>query len=67
MSILALLFPKFLIRIKGLLKRLNGLASEYHSGINVLTGSKDSSNQHDTTINLLSLEYKENLVGESLL
>ena len=56
MRILDFLFPKLLNPIEGLLNRLNGLASEHHSEINVLTGSKHCSNQHRTTIKLLSLE-----------
>ena len=52
---------------RGLLKRLIELASEHHSVINVFTGFNHISNQHDTTINLLSLESVENLIVENLL
>ena len=41
---------------RGVPKQINGFASEHHSVINVLTSSKHCSNQHSTTINLLSLE-----------
>ena len=40
MSILAELFPELLTPKEWLLKRLKGLASEHHSVVNVLTGSK---------------------------
>ena len=43
-----------------LLKRLKCLASEHHSLINVLTGSKHCWNQHGTTITLFSRQFEVN-------
>ena len=48
-----------------LLKRLKGLASEHHSVMNVLTGSKHCSNKHGTTITLFSRQFEVNWVGKS--
>ena len=50
-----------------LLKRLEGLASEHRSVINVLTGSKYRWKEQGTTINLFSHEFQVNWVGERLL
>ena len=47
-----------------LLKGVEGLASEPHSLMNVLTGSKHCWNQHDTTITLFSRQFEENWVGK---
>ena len=57
-------FRNLWIRMRGLLKCLNGLASEHHSVINVLMGSKHCSNHNGTTINLLSLLLELNWVGK---
>ena len=48
-----------------LLKRLKGLASEHHSLMNVLTGSKHCWNQHGTTIIFFCRQFKVNWVGKS--
>ena len=48
-----------------LLKRLKGLASEHHSLMNVLTGSKHCWNHHVTTISLFSRQFVVNWVGKS--
>ena len=40
MSVLALLFPKLYFGKRFQLKRLEGLATEHHSVMNVLTASK---------------------------
>ena len=48
-----------------LLKRLKGLASEQHSLMNVLTGSKHCWNQHGITITLFSRQFAVNWVGKS--
>ena len=50
-----------------LLKRLEGLASEHHSVINVLTSSKYSWKQQDITIILFSHEFQVKSVGKRLL
>ena len=50
-----------------LLKRLKGLASENHSIMNVLTGSKHCWNELGTTINLFCHELEVNWAGQSLL
>ena len=50
-----------------LVKRLEGLASEYHSGMNVLTSSKHCWNMHGIPIILFSREIEVNWVGKSLL
>ena len=42
---------------RGLLKRPKGVASEHHSTMNVITGSKHCWNQHGTTITLFSGEF----------
>ena len=48
------------------LKRLNGLASEHLSGINVFTTFKYCWNKYGTIINPLVQEYEVNWVGKSL-
>ena len=48
-----------------LLKRLKGLASEHHSLMNVLTGSKHCWNLHGTTITLFSCQLEVNWVAKS--
>ena len=48
-----------------LLKRLKGLASEHHSLMKVLTGSKHCWNQHGTTITLFSSQFEVNWVAKS--
>ena len=48
-----------------LLKRLKGLASEHHSLMNVLTGSKHCWNQHGTTITLFCRQFGVNWVLKS--
>ena len=48
-----------------LLKRLKGLASEHHSLMNVLTGSKHCWNQHGTTITLFPRQFEVNCVAKS--
>ena len=50
-----------------LLKRLESLASEHHSVINVLTGSKHRWKKQGTTIILFSHELQVNWVGKSLI
>ena len=45
-----------------LLKRLKDLASEHHSLMNVLTGSKHYWKQHGTTITLFSRQIGVNWV-----
>ena len=50
-----------------LVKDLKGLASEHHSVINVLTGSKHCSDQHGTTIKLLFREFEVKSAGKTLL
>ena len=50
-----------------LLKRLKGLASEHHSVMNELTGSKHCGNQHGTAISLFVGEFDLNWVGKRLL
>ena len=52
---------------KLLLKRLEGLASEHHSVINVLSGSKHRWSQQGTTIILFPHEFLINWVGKTLL
>ena len=49
------------------LKRLEGLPSEHHSVINVLTGSKHRWKWQRTTIILFSHEFQVNWVGKSLI
>ena len=48
-----------------LFKRLNGLSSEHHSLMNVLTGSKHCWNQHGTTFTLFSRQFEVNWVRKS--
>ena len=50
-----------------LLTRLKGLASDHHSVMNVLTGSKHCENQHGTVISLFFREFEVNWVGKCLL
>ena len=50
-------YPNYLFRQSWLLKRLKGLATEHYSLINLLTGSKDFPNQHDTTVILFFNEF----------
>ena len=50
-----------------LLKRLESLASEHHSVINVLTGSKHRWKEQGTTIILFPHEFQVNWVGKSLI
>ena len=50
-----------------LLKRLEGLASEDHSVINVLTGSKHRWKEQRTTIIFFSHEFQVNWVEKRLL
>ena len=47
-----------------LLKPLKGLASEHHSLMNVLTGSKHCWIQHGTTVTLFSRQFEVNWVGK---
>ena len=49
------------------MKRLEGLASEHHSAINVLTGSKDRWKLQGTTIILFPHEFQVNWVEKRLL
>ena len=49
------------------MKRLEGLASEHHSVINVLMGSKHLWKKQGTTIILVSHEFQVNSVGKRLL
>ena len=49
-----------------LLKRLEGLASEHHSVINVLTGTKNRWKEQGTTIILFSHEFQVNWVWKRL-
>ena len=58
-------FRNYLCRKMWLLKRLEGLASEHHSLMNVLTGSKHCWNQHGNTITLFSHQFEINWVGKS--
>ena len=50
-----------------LLKRLEGLASEHHSVIKVLTGSKHRWKEQATTIILFPHEFHVNWIGKRLL
>ena len=50
-----------------LLKRLEGLASEHHSVMNVLTGSKHRWKQQGITIILFANEFRVKSVGKGLL
>ena len=50
-----------------LLKRLESLASEHHSVINVLTGSKHRWKYQGITIILFSHEFQVTPVGKGLL
>ena len=54
-----------IIDAERLLKRLKGLASEHHSLMNVLTGSKHCWNQHGTTNTLFSRQFEVKWVIKS--
>ena len=58
---------KYWFQNSWLLKRRKGRASEHHSVINVLPGTKHCWNQHGTSIVLFSHELDINWVGKSLL
>ena len=47
------------------LKRLRALASEHHLVMNVLTGSKQSWNEHGTPLILFPRQFEVNWVGKS--
>ena len=49
------------------MERLEGLASEHHSVINLLTGSKHRWKYQGTTITLFSHEFEVNWVAKTLL
>ena len=56
-----------IIDAERLLKRLNDLASEHHSLMKVLTGSKHCWNQHGTTNTLFSCQFEVDWVAKSYL